>query len=120
MAQRLGGMRGGRRAGTAAVLVLAGLWLLVAPPAPLVGRPAYLVVWFGLNCGIGALLGRWWAPLLAALPLVAVPPALWYNLRTERVAFIGDGVPLFLALLTLLGLLGLTLGALLGWRRAAP
>lgn len=111
--------RRGWRDGLAGVLVLLALWLLVAPPRPLVGTPGYLAVWGAVNGALGAALGRWWALLLAGLPLVTTPLILWYRLYTGQIAFIGDGVHVFLALMTLTALIGLALGALLGWRHTA-
>lgn len=109
------------RNATAGILVLAAFWLFVAPPPPLVGTPAYLIVWFGLALGIGAMLGRWWSLLFATLPLVTIPTVLWLNLRTGRIVFIdGEAARFTVFQLTLVGLAGLALGALFGWRRPKP
>lgn len=95
--------------GVALAIVLAALRLFL-PPLPVQG-PGILLAWFGFACGIGFVLARWWALLLAPLPQVG----RWYTSATgpEYLTY-GDGdgacTVLFVAVLIGTGLLGIALG----------
>lgn len=101
------------RAAVALIVVAAALRLFL-PPRPIEGA-ADLAAWFGLGVGIGLVLGRWWALLLAPLPWLGI----WYTRATgpEYLSRPNDFPQwLSLTIIALPGLVGIALGV--GARRA--
>ena len=94
---------------TTARLVTGLVFTLVAAYEVYSGIPVRwgLGVWFLLALGIGLLLARWQALLLAAIPW---PLGIGVGLITGRYAFLGEGwqLPAFISLAT--GLLGIAAG----------
>ena len=88
------------RAVVALGVVLAALRLFL-PPSPLEGGtfPTLLLAWFGFAFGIGLVLARWWALLLALLPVAG----FWYT-RATGPEYLGYGDEV--ALLTWATILG--------------
>ncbi len=96
-----------------AVVLAALRFFLPPPPVEDIGI-GVLPAWFGLACGIGFVLARRWALLLAPLPLVA----RWYTIATgpEYLTY-GDRVPLLWeTVIITIGLVGIALGIVAGRR----
>jgi hypothetical protein len=106
---------------TALILVFAAIGLFIAPPPPLRYGASVLWVWLALAFGIGFLLGRWWALLLASLPLLILGTGMaWHRLHNPGpTPPPADGLTQIWLAFFLFGLLGLAFGALLGWRPRA-
>ena len=90
-------------------VVLAALRLYL-PPSPLEGGafPTFLLAWFGFACGIGLVLARWWALLLAPLPFAGI----WYTRATgpEYLGYGDEVACLNWAIILGPGLTGIALG----------
>lgn len=103
----------------ALALVLAILWLYISPPPAVGGGGRFIGAWFGLAWAIGVVLGLrglLLAPLLVVIGAVRLgyqqltgPPVV----RTgEQLFFMG----LYVVIFPMMGLVGILLGASMGWR----
>jgi hypothetical protein len=93
-----------QRSLAAALLLVLAATMLHSIGGPLQGG---LVLWFAMALGIGLVLGRWWALLLAAIPW---PLGVGVGLGTGRYAFLGEAWQGVAAVSMLTGLAGIALG----------
>ncbi len=95
-----------------------GAWRWPAVPVLLLGGVALhawvvrgfgsgIALWFLVAVGLGFVVGRWWALILAAFPW---PLGIGVGLASGRYAFLGDAWQVAALLSLLVGLGGTTLG----------
>ncbi len=94
---------------TSALVLALGAVVLHTGQGPAFG--VALLLWFCAALGIGLVLPRWWALLLAALPW---PIGVGIALATGRYAFLGEGWQLAALLSVVTGLSGIALGVVIG------
>lgn len=96
---------------TPRVLIALGL-VLIAAGQIYIGTSVWpsMAVWFALAVGIGLVLARWWALLLAAIPY---PVGIGAGLITGRYAFLGEAWEAIALTTVVVGLAGIAIGILL-------
>lgn len=86
----------------------ASVLVLAAVTEHYIGRSSWgMAFWFALACGIGLILARWWAFLLAAIPW---PVGVGLSLATKPYAFLGEAWQFAAFISILVGLIGVALG----------
>lgn len=89
--------------------IILALFVLGAAALPYIGGPEPLipVLWFLLAVGIGLVLGRWWALLLA---LILWPLGVGTGLITGRYAYLGEYWQVFFLLSVGISVVGIGVG----------
>lgn len=92
--------------------VLIALGLVLIPAGQIYSGASIwptLAVWFGVAVGIGLVLSRWWALLLAAIPY---PLGVGAGLITGRYLFLGEAWKAIGITTIVVGLVGIATGVL--------